>query len=87
MGIITKVEAKEFVIAALREVADFNTDDVDNFSFSEFTDFQIHVFSEVLNQEIESENYSITLNHTIISSWDTVGDCIDYVEENIFMNF
>ena len=87
MGIISREEAKQIVIEALEVVADINTDDVDHFLFSQFNDFQLQMFADALNEKIENEGFSITLNNSIISGWNTIGDCIDYVEENIFMDF
>lgn len=75
---------------ALEQVADFPDDaDIGEFSFQHFHDYHKKMFittlkNAVLNVQNEEFHYDIVLNEDIMDNWDTVNDCISYLEqENI----
>jgi hypothetical protein len=84
MGIINNEQAKEIVKKALRSVGDFNTNNIENFSFSPFNNFQKNLFLKNLSTEVTAAGFYITLNPGSADNWKVVSDCINYVENNIF---
>ena len=82
MPIIEKTTVKEVVIKALKEVGDFDTDNIENFSFVNFKELHIATFLLELSKEIEARGFELALNQDIGNRWNTAGDCIDYIIKN-----
>ena len=84
----TRDLAREIVRKALKRVADFrDTDDIEQFTFEDFQDYHKKKFLTALKLEtnsVKSENkyYDIVLNQTSMDRWNTICDCIDYLEEH-----
>jgi len=55
MGIISREQVKEIVKKALKSVGDLNTDDIENFSFSPFNNFQKNLFLKNLSKEVTTK--------------------------------
>jgi hypothetical protein len=75
--------AKGIVKRALKEVADFKGNDIENFTFRRFKSFLL--FVSALQTGIRSVRrderryYNIRFDDDMINQWVTVGDCIKWV--------
>ncbi|UCG61255.1 MAG: hypothetical protein JSV52_13180 [Candidatus Zixiibacteriota bacterium] len=83
-----KALAKEIVKQALKKVADFKGDNIEDFTFSRFQDFHKKLFLSALKKGVRSVRrdgkgfYDICLDDDSIEQWETVGDCIQWVYRN-----
>ena len=83
MGIINREQVDEIVSKALKSVGDFDTNDIENFPFAPFNEFQKNLFLKNLSQEVTAAGYYITLNPALAGNWKLMKDCVDYVQDNI----
>jgi hypothetical protein len=93
---LSRETIKEFVITALRYVADFNANDpnLESYTFQHFHGFHKVLFLNVLRKQFldhrstppEGSNaavlyYDVLLNEGLIDTWATLGDCISYLTD------
>lgn len=94
MAFLSRDQIKGFVTSALHEVADFNGD-VENYTFEHFHDYHKQVFANTLKKLIMQSPYydrngnssmdryyDVPLSMTLINSWATIKESIDYVLSN-----
>jgi len=94
MAFLSRNQIKEYVGKALKEVADF-TGDIEPYEFKHFHEFHKNVFITKLKEFINaspyydragnadfSRYYDVPLSMGIVSTWNTMADCIDYVNDN-----
>ncbi len=94
MAFLEKVQIKDMVKEALKEVADFSGE-IDSFEFRHFHEYHKKVFltklKELINKSpyydrngnIEYERYyDVPLSISVITSWNLISDCINYIFEN-----
>lgn len=86
MSVITREQVIQIVKKALLAVGDFNTDNIENFSFTPFNEFEKNLFLKNLSEAVTDADFYITLNPTIGSNWKTMKDCMDYIEDNIALS-
>lgn len=85
----TREMAKKVVSRALRAVADFSGKNIEEYVFKRFKTFHKEVFLSTLKKEIHSVNldehryFDICLNEDSFKQWVTVGDCVEWVYENV----
>tara|TARA_R110001632_G_scaffold66891_3_gene157320 strand:- start:8406 stop:8711 length:306 start_codon:yes stop_codon:yes gene_type:complete len=95
MSTLNREQIKSIVTEALRSVADFNGD-IENFTFEHFQEYSKQVFTNKLVELINAapfynylgvldstQCYRVVLSNSIVNSWVTLEDCINYIEENI----
>ena len=81
-------DAKWVVMNALKDVADFRSDNIEHFTFRRFRTYHKSVFLASLKLSIQQvvegdrKYYDIMLNDDSIDQWATVGDCINWIVQN-----
>jgi hypothetical protein len=91
MAWLNKEQVTAIVGRALKAVGDFNGP-IENYSMHGFNAYQKTLFMRSIHTEIMKEPYynydgtsrndkyyDVPLNETIVSSWQAIGDCIDYI--------
>jgi hypothetical protein len=94
MAFLTKNQIENIVESALNEVADF-TGDIKIFEFKHFDDLHKINFLTKLNEFMNEESYydregntddercyDIALSISLLNSWSTILDCINFVYSN-----
>lgn len=94
MALLKKEQIKEIVEAALKAVADFNGD-INNYEFTHFHDTHKQAFLNKLKEKINglpyykrdgtidtTMYYDVPLSLNILNSWNTMQDCISYINDN-----
>lgn len=97
MAFLKRAQIEEIVEKALKEVADFNGD-IKNYEFKHFHEFHKKVFANKLKAFINDSPhydrsgntdferyYDVPLSMVVINSWNTLPDCIEYIDENHFV--
>lgn len=94
MAFLQRQQVKEIVEKALKAIAGFNGD-IENYEFSSMNDFQKKVFLDKLVQFLHqapyhdiygkpdpTKYYDAPLSLSLLNTWQTMKDCIDYVLNN-----
>jgi len=94
MALLTKDQIENIVKSALDEVADF-TGDIKKFEFKHFEELHKKSFLMKLNEFMNKESYydregivdpercyDIALSISLLNSWTTILDCINFVYSN-----
>ena len=81
------VEAKEAVKNALRDVADFQGEDIEGFTFQDFKPYHVKVFLAALKLNVrkftegDDGYYDLPLTKDSVDKWPTIGDLIGWVAQ------
>ncbi len=95
MALLDRDQVKGIVIDNLKVIADIPEGNIDNTSLAMLNDDQKKIFLSTLKKKINafpyqlrngststSVYYDISLNGDTINSWNTVGDCINWITAN-----
>lgn len=81
MPFIERQAVCALVFDALREVADFASED-ESFDFSKFTKYHSYVFINKTAMLLSQKGLSVTLSMTALGTYPTVKKLIDYITDN-----
>lgn len=88
MAFLNKDQIEEIVKGALKAVADFDGS-INAYEFTHFHDQHKKVFLEKLKIKINeypyvdgNKYYDVALSLNVMSKWDTIQDCINYIDDN-----
>jgi hypothetical protein len=95
MAFLKKEQIEEIIKKALQEVADFKGD-IKNYEFKHFHEFHKRVFATNLKKLINESPYytrsgsleydryyDVPLSMSVVNSWQTMFDCINYIDDNL----
>ena len=81
MPFIDRQKVSALVFNALREVADFASED-ESFDFSKFTKYHSYLFVNKIAYLLSQEGLSVTLSISGLGSHPTMKTLIDYINDN-----
>lgn len=94
MALLNRNQIQEVVYKSLTAIADL-PDDPEKATFTAFTNDQKHIFLSTLKRQINAlpyymndgstsyrAYYNVDLTPDSTDEWPTVGDCIDWIQEN-----
>ncbi len=95
MALLNRDQVKQIVIATLTVIADIPKGNIDNTSLDMLNDEQKQTFLSTLKTKInaapyhlrngnisDAAYYDVPLTIDTINSWNTVGNCIDWITAN-----